>query len=82
MNIYVGRWDLLPLEWEGYNGLVQRNRQEIVKELGREIEIYAKKFFEEDNVMGVYTPEEFEEAFNYDVINKMDSDVYWIRILA
>lgn len=52
MKIYVGRWDALPEEWEGYNGLVEKNREEIVAEIGREIELYAEKYSEEDNTMG------------------------------
>lgn len=80
MKIYVGRWDALPEEWEGYNGLVEKNREEIVAEIGREIELYAEKYSEEDNTMGVYEPFEFEESFNYDSNQKMDSDIYWIRI--
>lgn len=81
MRIYVGRWDALPEEWEGYNGLAEKNCEEIVEEIGREIELYAKTFREEDNTIGIYSPREFEEAFNYDSEQKMDSDIYWIRII-
>ena len=80
MTIFVGRWDALPAEVEGYNGLVNMNREEIVREVAREMELYETKFREEDSMMGAYTPQEFEEAFNYDSNQKMDSDIYWIRI--
>lgn len=80
MKIYVGRWDVLPEEWDGVNGLVEKDRNEIIAEIGREIELYAERFHEEDNIMGVYEPHEFEDAFNYDTEQKLDTNIYWIRI--
>lgn len=80
MKIYVGRWDLLLAEWEGYNGLVEKSREEIVAEISREIDAWAESHEFEDNLIGVYTAKEFEETFNYDSEQKMDSDIYWIRI--
>lgn len=73
-KVYVGRWDLLPAEWEGYNGLVEKNRLDILNE------IYREQTFYDDSLMGSYRLKEFEEAFNYDSDGKFDSDVYWIRI--
>lgn len=80
MNIYVGRWDLLPKEWEGYNELVAKNREEIVAEIGREVEAYAKTHAREDHFMGVYTTEEFEDTFNGDLIGAFNNENYWIKI--
>lgn len=77
MKIYVGRWDLLPAEWEGYNGLVEKSEREIISELSREVDIDP---YGQDNNIGIYEPMEFEESFNYDSEQKMDSDIYWIRI--
>lgn len=33
MKIYVGRWDLLPEEWEGYNGLSEELQEKLYKYL-------------------------------------------------
>lgn len=75
MKIYVGRWDLLPSEWEGYNGLVEKDEEDIVAELSREVEDDV-----EDNMMGVYNPEEFEETFNQQLNSQLRITNYWIRI--
>ena len=80
MKIYVGRWDLLPKEWEGYNDLVSKCCEEIVDEIGREIDVYAKTHYREDKFMGVYTPREFEDTFNCDLVGKFKNETYWIRI--
>lgn len=82
MKIYVGRWDLLPDELEGYNGLSQMNRMDVAVELSHEIDRYAETHDVEDNRMGVYTPEEFEEEFNQTLENHFTSEDYWIRIFA
>ena len=81
MKIYVGRWDLLPEEWEGYNGLIEKSEEEIRAEISREVDIDTRcNTFDQDNNIAIYTEKEFEEAFNYDSERKMDSDIYWIRI--
>lgn len=79
--IYVGRWNLLPEEWEGINGLYEKSKDEIIAEIGREIEQWAKSNPYEDNLMGVYTLEEFEEEFNGDNERKLNGTDYWIKIL-
>ena len=38
MKIYVGRWDLLPEEWEGINGLYEKSEEEIAAEISREVD--------------------------------------------
>ena len=80
MKVCVGRWDLLPAEWEGYNGLVEKQEKEISGELAREVDLWAKDNGTEDNNMGIYNPWEFEETFNYQPEQKLDPDIYWIRI--
>ena len=75
MKIYVGRWDLLPANWEGYNGLSEKVEPEISKEISREIDMC-----EDDYFIAVYTPEEFEETFNADINNAFRTDTYWIKI--
>lgn len=80
VRIYVGRWDLLPAEWEGINGLYEATKDDILTELGREIEEWAKLNPYEDNLMGVYTLIEFEEEFNGDNERKLNGTDYWIKI--
>lgn len=80
MKIYVGRWNLLPEEWEGINGLYEKSKNEIIAEIGREIEEWVKSNPCEDNLMGVYTFEEFEEEFNGDNERKLNGTDYWIKI--
>ena len=79
MKIYVGRWDLLPEEWEGINGLYEKSTKEIVAEIGREMEEWEKNNPYEDDLMGVYTLEEFEEEFNGDNERKLNGTDYWIK---
>lgn len=75
MKIYVGKWDLLPKEWEGYNGLSEKSEEEIRAEVSREVDI-----MEEDTFIAIYTPEEFEETFNQCLTRFIDSNNYWIKI--
>ena len=75
MKIYVGRWDLLPNEWEGYNGLSEKSEAEIRMEVSREVSEQ-----EEDSFIAIYTPEEFEETFNQCLTRFIDSNTYWIKI--
>lgn len=80
MRIYVGRWDLLPEEWDGYNGLLKMDHWDTAEELSREIREYAKTHTKEDNLMGVYEAEEFEDTFNQDLENRLNTQTYWIKI--
>lgn len=80
MKIYVGRWDMLPYEWEGINGLSRQDKDGIIKELAREVELYATTHAREDNRMGVYTAQEFEDEFNYDTKGAFNTETYWIKI--
>lgn len=82
MTIYVGRWDLLPEEWEGINGLYEKSEEEIKAEVIRQFILANDKPYDTDidPIIGSYTPIEFEETFNYDSEQKMDSDIYWIKI--
>lgn len=77
MKIYVGRWDLLPDSWEGYNGLSEKVEPEISKEVSRQNwtdEGYIDPF------VGIYTPQEFEETFNQDLNGGVNTKKYWIKI--
>lgn len=75
MKIYVGRWNLLPDSWEGYNGLSEKSEKEIMAEVSREVDI-----MEEDTLIAVYEPEEFEDTFNQCLTHFIDSKDYWIKI--
>lgn len=75
MKIYVGRWDLLPEEWEGINGLYDKSEEEIFDEVVREKLIWQKQ-----NYIGVFDAEEFEDTFNQCLTHFIDSRIYWIKI--
>jgi hypothetical protein len=74
-KIYIGRWDLLPKEWEGYNGLFEKSEEEIKAEVSREVNI-----MEEDSFIAIYEPDEFEETFNQCLTRFISSREYWIKI--
>ena len=80
MKIYVGRWNLLPEEWEGISGLYEATKEDIIKELAREVEQYAETHDVEDNRIGVYEPAEFEAEFNEDLDGSFNTSIYWIKI--
>ena len=75
MKIYVGRWDLLPASWEGYNGLSEKSEEEIKAEVSREVDI-----MEEDTFIAIYEPDEFEDTFNQCLTRFISSQDYWIKI--
>lgn len=74
MKIYVGRWDLLHEDMEGYNGLSRMDSWDASEEVARE------KRNSDDDFLGEYTPEEFEDTFNQDINNDFRTDTYWIKI--
>ena len=75
MKIYVGRWDLLPANWEGFNGLSEKAEAQISDEILRQGFLCA-----EPNYIGIYDAEEFEETFNQCLTHFIDSKDYWIKI--
>jgi len=82
MRIYVGRWDLLPEDWEGINGLYEKSEDEIAKELDRQMNEFYDKNGYEDNYIARYTRGEFEELFNQDLENQLSTSVYFIKIFV
>ena len=74
MKIYVGRWDLLPEDMEGYDGLSKVDSFTTAEEVARE------KRHSDDKFIGEYSGEEFEETFNQDINNSLRTDRYWIKI--
>ena len=75
MKIYVGRWDLLPKEWEGINGLYDKAEEEVKAEVAREAALDR-----EDSHIAAYEGEEFEETFNHTLTEHISSERYWIKI--
>lgn len=75
MKIYVGRWDLLPEDMEGYNGLSKMDGWDASEEVAREM-----RHMKEDKLIGEYTDLEFEDTFNQDINNSLRTDTYWIKI--
>jgi hypothetical protein len=80
MRIYVGRWDLLPESWEGINGLYEKSEEEIDAETKRQQEFLLQDTGYEDDFVGNYYPEEFEDSFNQCLTRFIDSRDYWIKI--
>ena len=80
MRIYVGRWDLLPEEWGGINGLNEKLESEIKREIARQLYITLREEGIADKLVACYTPREFEETFNQCTEEILCSDVYFIRI--
>ncbi len=78
MKIYVGRWDLLPEEWEGINGLYEKSEKEIKAEISRQVD-EMDKTGDNDNTVAIYTPAEFEETFNDDN-GELNGGKYWMKI--
>lgn len=80
MKIYVGRWDMLPEDWEGINGLYEKSEEEIRLETEREYSEYALKGAGPDDNIGTYEPKVFEETFNHDLYGLFTTQRYWIKI--
>lgn len=79
MKVYVGRWDLLPKDWEGINGLYEKSEEEIRYEISREIDEWAKTHHVESNLIGAYTMAEFEEQFNGDNNSELHGTTYFVK---
>lgn len=82
MTIFVGRWDLLPKSWEGYNALIGKKRIEILTEISREAGLFLEQNGHEDNFIAVYSAAEFEDTFNQTLTGHISSEDYWVRIFA
>lgn len=80
MKIYVGRWNLLPESWEGYNGLSDASEKEIERETKFQQDYLLRNTGYEDDFIGVYDEQEFEDTFNQCLTHFIDSKDYWIKI--
>ena len=80
MKIYIGRWDLLLAVERLPRPFRKMDSRDAAEELRREMREYDKTHEVEDNLMGVYTPQEFEKTFNQDLEGKFNTKDYWIRI--
>lgn len=79
MEIYVGRWNLLPEDWEGINGLYEKSEDEIRAEVSREADVDQEQNpHDPDNLIAVYSLAEFEETFNADE-GTFNGKRYWVK---
>jgi hypothetical protein len=81
MTILVGRWDMLPEEWEGINGLYEKGDEEIMQEVGRQMDAFFDKHGHDDYRIGSYTRMEFQEEFNGDNEGDFNGTTYFIHII-
>lgn len=81
MTILVGRWDMLPEEWEGINGLYEKSDEEIMQEVGRQMDAFFDKHGHDDFRIGAYTRMEFQEEFNGDNEGGFNGTTYFIHII-
>lgn len=75
MNVYVGKWNLLPPEWEGINGLYEKSEDEIRDEIHRQANTVKYESY-----IGIYSIAEFEEEFNADNERELNGRTYFIKI--
>ena len=80
--IYIGRWDLLPKEWDGINGLYEKGEQEIWEEISRQSEAWKASHEYEGTYIGSYTLTWFEEEFNGDNRASLNGTTYFIKIFV
>lgn len=81
MTIFVGRWGLLPKNWDGINTILACTQEQLAHELNREldeVEFHGK----EGRYIAIYEPIEFEDTFNQTLDNPLSSNDYWIRIFT
>ena len=84
MKIFIGRFDLLPEDWEGINGLNEKKESEIKAEVRRQQALVVA----DDEMSGnddydyidEYTQKEFEDTFNHSTSSFISSEHYWIKI--
>ena len=79
MIIYVGRWDLLPKDWDVINGLYEKSKEELSAEINRQMNAYYDIHKEDDFNIGSYTGDEFEETFNGDNAGTFNGTTYFIK---
>lgn len=83
MKVCVGRWDLLPEEWDGINGLYNKSGKAILKEAERE-ESAAAEEYPDDRFIGVFSLAEFEEEMNGFIDDGKDDFspvTHWIKFV-
>ena len=83
MQVCVGRWDLLPEEWDGINGLYNKSGKAILKEAERE-EAAAAKEYPDDRFIGVFSLVEFEEELNQYIDDGRDDFspvTHWVKFV-
>lgn len=83
MKVCVGRWNLLPKDWDGINGLYNKSGKAILKEAEREESVAAEKY-PSDRFVGVFSLREFEEEINQNIdgwSHCFSSVTHWIKFV-
>lgn len=86
MRIYVGMYELLPKEHCGYEGITAMTEAEVKDEISRQQRVLgpdnpkAMDSYTPEALVGEFTPELFEETFNNDLENGLNTSSYWIRM--
>ena len=84
-RVYVGRWDMLPKDWD------QEMRSLYIKteeQIAEQVCAQRMNLVDEDDgtsyspfmLVNVYTLQEFEETFNNDLEKSLNTEKYWIKI--
>lgn len=73
--VVIGKWDWLPENWEGYNGLNENTMMAVVDDIKCQ-----KRMHPEDKLVGIYTDQQFEDTFNQDLNGLLTTKEYFIKI--
>ena len=79
MKVCVGRWNLLPEDWDGINGLYGKSGKAILKE-----EAVAAEEYPDDRFIGVFSLVEFEEELNQYIDDGRDDFspvTHWVKFV-
>lgn len=86
MRIYIGMYELLPEEHYGCEGVSSMTEEEVKVEITRQQQVLgpdnpkAMDSYTPEALVGEYTPGLFEETFNNDLRNGLNTSSYWIRM--
>ena len=88
LNVYVGRWDLLPEDLESRIETVEGwTREQAAAEVLRQRKILHSDQFDRygdyqmENIVDSFTLKQFEELFNGDLEDNLNTGDFWIKIL-
>lgn len=87
MKVCIGRWDLLPKNWDRVNTLYRKTGKEIINEATREEKLIfwgEKGARVDDDFVGVFDLATFEEMFNRyldDGHEDLNPITHWIKFV-